>query len=61
MNRRQFGFLVGFAIAALWAIDGFWAAVGAVVAGVIGYVAVRMVEGEFDVRGAVEHLTPTRR
>jgi hypothetical protein len=61
MSRRQFGFLIGFAIAALWAIAGFWAAVGAVIAGTVGYIAVRMAEGEFDLRGAMEHLTPPRR
>jgi len=61
MNRRQFGFLIGFAFAALWAIAGFLPALAAIVAGVAGYVAVRLAEGELDVRGAMQHLTPTRR
>lgn len=61
MSHRQFGFLIGFAFAALWAIAGFLPALGAIVAGLAGYIAVRLAEGELDVRGAVEHLTPTRR
>ncbi len=61
MSYRQWGFVIGFAIAARWAIAGFWAAVGALLAGVAGYVAVRVAEGQFDIRGAIEHLTPSRR
>lgn len=61
MSNRQFGFLIGFAFAALWAFVGFLPALGAVVAGLAGYIVVRLAEGELDVRGAVEHLTPTRR
>jgi protein-S-isoprenylcysteine O-methyltransferase Ste14 len=61
MSRRQFGFLIGFAVAVTWALVGFLAALAAVVAGCVGYVVVRALDGEFDVRQAVEHLTPTRR
>ena len=61
MSRRQFGFLIGFLFAALWAIAGFLPALGALVAGLAGYIVVRVAEGELDLRGAMEHLTPTRR
>jgi uncharacterized membrane protein len=60
MTRRQFGFLVGVALAVIWATTGFLVMVAAVVAGVIGYVTARMIDGDIDVRETVEHFTSGR-
>jgi hypothetical protein len=51
MNRPQFGFLVAFLIAAVWAIAGFGFAAAAVVAGLFGWFAVKVLDGEITVAG----------
>jgi hypothetical protein len=61
MSRQQFGFLVGFLVAIAWAVAGFLVALGAVVAGLIGYAVVRVLDGEVDVRGAMDRLSANRR
>jgi hypothetical protein len=60
MNRRQFGFLAGVALAVIWATVGFLVMIAAVVAGLIGYVLARVLDGDIDVRETVDHLTSGR-
>ena len=61
MSNRQFGFLVGFLVAwLLWAAS-LWVAVGALVAGVIGYAVVRGLEGDLDLAHLAERLGAARR
>jgi uncharacterized membrane protein len=61
MSRRQYGFLVGFLIAWLWMSAGFLAAVGAVVAGVIGYWVGRVVEGDVDLHEWTDRFSASHR
>jgi len=60
MSRHQFGFLIGFAVAVLWALAGFLVTLGAVVGGLIGFAAVRLLDGELNVREAVDRLSARR-
>jgi hypothetical protein len=48
MSRRQFGFLAGFLFAALAWAASFWVALGAVLVGLIGYVAGRALDGDLE-------------
>jgi hypothetical protein len=61
MSRQQFGFALGFAVAVVWAVAGFLIAVGALVAGLVGYGVARVLDGDVDVRGAVDRLSANRR
>ncbi|ASW54985.1 hypothetical protein [Plantactinospora sp. KBS50] len=61
MTRQQYGFLIGFLIAALWAIAGFGAAAGAVVAGLAGWLVVRVLEGDVQVAGLFDRTAAQRR
>jgi hypothetical protein len=60
MGRGQFGFVVGFACAALWAAAGFLVMIAAVVAGLIG-LGVALVLGEVDVSEWAGRLTARHR
>jgi hypothetical protein len=61
MSRRQFGFLVGFLIAWLWAGASFLVALAAVVAGLIGYVVARILEGDLPLDELAVRFFGTRR
>jgi hypothetical protein len=61
MTRQQFGFLVGFLIVAVWAVADFAAAVGAVLAGLAGWLIARAMDGELDVAGLVDRVSANTR
>lgn len=48
MNATHTGLLAGLILGAAWAIDGFGALFVALILGVIGFVAGRVVDGELD-------------
>lgn len=61
MSRQQFGFVVGFLIAAVWAIAGFGAAAGALLAGLVGWLIVRVLDGDITVAGLADRAAASRR
>ena len=60
MTKTQFGFAVGFAIAVVWAMAGFLVVIAAVVAGLLGYAAVRVIEGNPDASELLGRLSARR-
>ena len=48
MTRGQAGFFIGFALAVLVWAAGFWVALGAGLAGLVGWAVVRVLEGDVD-------------
>lgn len=61
MTRTQFGFVVGFAIATLWAVASFLVMIGAVAAGLVGLGIARVMDGRVDVAAMVNRLSQDRR
>ncbi|MEQ4300286.1 hypothetical protein ABNF97_02635 [Plantactinospora sp. B6F1] len=61
MSRQQFGFVAGFLVAAVWAVAGFGAAAGAVLAGLVGWLAVRVIDGDVNVAGLADRAGVSRR
>jgi hypothetical protein len=61
MSRQQFGFLAGFLAAALWGVAGFGVAAAAVLAGLAGWTAVRVLDGDVTVGGFADRASPLRR
>lgn len=61
MSRQQFGFVIGFLVAAIWAVAGFGAAAGAVLAGLLGWLVVRVLDGDPTVAGLADRGTASRR
>lgn len=49
MTRGQAGFFIGFALAVLAWAAGFWVTLGAALAGLIGWAAVRVLDGGVDI------------
>ncbi|WP_446215430.1 hypothetical protein [Micromonospora sp. IBHARD004] len=61
MTRQQFGFLAGFLVVAVWALGGAGAAAAATLAGLVGWVLVRVLDGEVTVAGFADRAAPPRR
>jgi hypothetical protein len=60
MSRAQFGFAVGFAVAAVWAVAGFLVMVAAVVAGLIGWGAIGLLDGRWNTNDLRARLSGER-
>jgi hypothetical protein len=61
MTRTQFGFIIGFAVVALWATAGFLAMLGAVIGGLIGLGFAIVLEGRVDVNALIDRVSANRR
>ncbi len=61
MSNRQFGFLVGFLFVWLVAALSFWVGLAALLVGLIGYGAARVLEGEIDLTELTGRFTSSRR
>ncbi len=60
MSNRQFGFLVGFLFVWLVAALSFWVGLAALLVGLIGYGAARVLEGEIDLTELTGRFTSSR-
>lgn len=49
MTRGQAGFFIGFALTVLAWAAGFWVTLGAALAGLIGWAAVRLLDAGVDI------------
>jgi hypothetical protein len=56
MSRRQYGFLVGFFIVWVIGLSGWSVALWAVVAGSVGHLVVRFLEGDLDLERLTDRL-----
>lgn len=61
MTRAQYGFAVGFAVAVVWAVAGFLVVIAALVAGLLGFVVTRVVEGGPEAGELLDRLSARRR
>jgi hypothetical protein len=56
MSRRQYGFLVGFLIVWVIGLSGWSVALWAIVAGSVGHLVVRYLEGDLDLERLTDRL-----
>ncbi|MFC4020104.1 hypothetical protein ACFOW4_19455 [Micromonospora sp. GCM10011542] len=61
MSRPQFGFLVGFLGVALWALAGVGATALAALFGLLGWLIVRVLDGDLTVTGLGDRSESFRR
>jgi hypothetical protein len=61
MSRPQFGFLAGFLGVAVWALAGGWATALAVLVGLLGWLIVRVLDGDLAVTGLGDRSESSRR
>ncbi|MFG1841404.1 hypothetical protein ACGFH8_23635 [Micromonospora sp. NPDC049175] len=61
MSRQQFGFLAGFLAVAVWALASIGVAALAVLAGLLGWLVVRVLDGDLTVTGLGDRHTDPRR
>ena len=61
MSNGQFGFLVGVLLVWLIWATSFWVALGAAVAGVIGYAVARLLEDDVEFAELTQRLFAARR
>jgi hypothetical protein len=61
MTRAQFGFAVAFAAAAVWAALGFLVMIGVLVAGVVGWAVVGLLDGTWNAGEVRSWLSHTRK
>jgi hypothetical protein len=61
MTRTQFGFVIGFAIVALWVTVGFLPMLAAVVGGLIGLGLAVVLEGRVDLNALLDRVSAGRR
>ena len=61
MTRQQFGYLAGFLLVAVWALGGAGAAAAAALAGLVGWLLVRVLDGEVSMAGLADRTAPSRR
>jgi uncharacterized membrane protein len=61
MTNRQFGFLIGLLFVWLAWAASFWVAVVALVAGIVGYIIVGVLEGDREILDAAGRWFSPRR
>ncbi|MFI7607825.1 hypothetical protein ACIBTV_22145 [Micromonospora sp. NPDC049366] len=61
MSRQQFGFLAGFLVVAVWVSAGITAAGLAVLAGLLGWLVARVLDGDLAATGLGDRVRPARR
>jgi hypothetical protein len=61
MSRQQFGFLAGFLAVAVWALAGVGVTALAVLAGLLGWLVVRVLDGDLAVTGLGDRRADARR
>ncbi|MEU8261803.1 hypothetical protein AB0C02_14430 [Micromonospora sp. NPDC048999] len=60
MTRQQFGFLAGFLLVVVWALGGAGAAAAAALAGLVGWLLVRVLDGDVNAPGFADRGTDRR-
>jgi hypothetical protein len=61
MTRQQFGFVIGFLVAFVWAVSGFGVAAAVTLAGIAGWTTVRLIDGEISLPGLVDRTAAAAR